>query len=673
MAQQYGGTKGKPKGLLATHPDYDRMLPEWTACRDLLEGGTRRLREKCTEYLPPFFEEDSESYRARVNNTILSNFSYRTLVGYKGMLLRKPPVVKILESLRTLLQDVTLSGVPIEMFISEVAEEVLAVGRVGILTNYPDAPEGISQADAAAMNLRPSLHIYKAEAVDGWAHRRIDNRYLLSMVKIKETRSTNTDEFTVENTDVYRVLDLIAMPDKDGVSRTVYRVRIMRANKDTKVDETLEEYIPIMNGKPLDHIPFDFIGPDDTESDVDSPPFVDLVDVNYCHFVQLSAYLFGCFFSGIPQPYISGLELKAGDKLRIGGAAWVFPNPSTKVGMLETGAGGYIALQALLKRLEDTMAIIGSRLLETRHAGETESAATSELHFSGEHSVLAGIGQSISVGVTRRLKDFVEWTGNDPSDTSVTLTKHFFDTPLSPQARDSIVKAWQSGLMSDIAAFDALKNGGDYAANVTFEQEEANRALGTGLPIAPVAESIPTTLEDSSTQDSAIITKMEEMMSAFKDSLTTPTQPTMDMQPLVDAITAIPAPVVNVPAVDMSGVIEAIKAMPAPQVTVAAQDTPDFSGVIAAIQAMPAPQVNVAAPPEADFSGVIAAIQAMPAPIVNVPETVVNVPAPIVNITQAEQQQPAPIVLNTGGSGQKTVQFTKDASGKLTGATVTEA
>jgi len=305
------------------------------------------------------------------------------------------------------------------------------------------------------------------------------------MVKIKEVRSRQLDDFTVENEDVYRVLDLIDLPDAEGVLRPTYRVRIIQADKEGKPDKILEEYVPKMNGKPLDHIPFDFIGPDDIEADVDAPPFVDMVDVNFCHFIQLSAYLHGCFYSGIPQAWLAGWELKPGEKLRIGGSAWVTPNPSAKADMLEVGSSGFIALKDVLKMLEDTMVVIGSRLPEVQKPGGTEGPVTSELHFSGEHSVLAGIGQSISAGATRRLKDFVDWAGGDSSEVSITLTKHFFDIPLSPQARDSIVKTWQAGLMSDVAAFNLLKNGGDYPASTTFEQEEADKKNGTGLPPQP--------------------------------------------------------------------------------------------------------------------------------------------------------------------------------------------
>jgi hypothetical protein len=128
------------------------------------------------------------------------------------------------------------------------------------------------------------------------------------------------------------------------------------------------------------------------------------------------------------------------------------------------------------------MVILGSRLLETRAPGGQEGVQTAQVHLSGEHSVLSGIGKSISVGLTRRLKDFVEWAGADPSGVKVILNDDFFNEPLSPQARLSIVKAWQSGAISDETKFNKLKQGGDYLPDAKFEDEQKKIEESTAPP-----------------------------------------------------------------------------------------------------------------------------------------------------------------------------------------------
>jgi len=88
-------------------------------------------------------------------------------------------------------------------------------------------------------------------------------------------------------------------------------------------------------------------------------------------------------------------------------------------------------------------------------------------------------------------------------------------------------------------------------------------------------------------------------------------QPIMDMQAIVDAIKAIPAPIVNVD-----------------------------------------PVINVAAP---DMGSIADAIKAIPAPIINIAPPVVSEPA----------QQIQPIILNTGG-GSKTITINKNSDGSMT-------
>jgi len=54
---------------------------------------------------------------------------------------------------------------------------------------------------------------------------------------------------------------------------------------DKKENEQIgEDLFPLMNGKPLDFIPFIFIGIDDTTPSVDEPPLIDIADVNIAHY-----------------------------------------------------------------------------------------------------------------------------------------------------------------------------------------------------------------------------------------------------------------------------------------------------------------------------------------------------------------------------------------------------
>lgn len=489
-----------PLGVRTTHPQYDEMMPEWEKCRDVAEGGTRILRQKREKYLPRYFEEDDISYNSRVMRTVLANFSWRTLVGYRGMLLRKPSVVEVPTSVVPLLDGVTTTGMPLGILVGEVIEATLITGRAGLWVNYPDASGAATQADALRLGLSPSINLCQAEAVTNWRSRIVNNKAVLSLVVIAEEKTIPSDDgFGGTDEMQYRVLELLDMARPDGSVQPTYQVRVVVHDNKINEDVTLEESIPMMGGHPLGYIPFYFISPDDNEVAVDEPPFADLIDVNLTHYEQTSAYLHGCFWSGIPQPWITGAEIPPGEKLRIGGAAWVFPTPSAKVGMLEVGAQGFIALEKVLDRLENQMVLIGSRLLEAHAPGGQESVSTAQVHLAGEHSVLSAMAKSISAGITNALKAFVRWSGADDSNVRFILNEDFFNTPMLPQERLSIVQAWQSGAISDEAKFDLLKQKGDYAPDQTFEGEQARIAASeppdTGEQVAqPLTDQVNPTV-----------------------------------------------------------------------------------------------------------------------------------------------------------------------------------
>ncbi|WP_457831240.1 DUF4055 domain-containing protein, partial [Staphylococcus aureus] len=85
-----------------------------------------------------------------------------------------------------------------------------------------------------------------------------------------------------------------------------------------------------------------FMSVDDLTPTVDLPPLVDLVDMNYAHYLVSADYEHGCHFAGLPTPVVTGYTPQNGpngeppEKLYIGSAAaWVFPQPDAKAYFLE--------------------------------------------------------------------------------------------------------------------------------------------------------------------------------------------------------------------------------------------------------------------------------------------------------------------------------------------------
>lgn len=454
-----------------THPDYDEMLPVWKRCTDVTDG-TRKLWEFGPDYLPYLTDETEEEYQARLHRAVLFNATWRTIVGYLGLLFRKPAVITMPEELRWMADDITLTGVSLRVFALELSEVCLTTGRAGIWVNYPPAVPGATQADVERLNLRPSMQLFNQDDIYNWREERINNKKVVSQIRLKEKVTLVEDEFASKEGTHYRVLDLTAdRPDgipSDG--QRVYRVRVFSVN--AKDEDVLEEsFFPMMDGQFMTEIPFYPVSPDDVTIEVDEPPLVDLVDMNVAHFQVTAAYENGCHWSGIPTLAITGHEVKEGDEIKVGGSnALVLPAPTARVELIEVGTSGFAALEKNLDRKEAQMVVLGSRLLEVQKPG-IEAAETALIHRSGEQSVLSNISHTMSTGISAALVTFVRWAGSK-EHASFRLNTDFFNTPLSAPLLKEIVAGWQAGAYSDETKFKLLQRGEVYEPDASFEDEQ---------------------------------------------------------------------------------------------------------------------------------------------------------------------------------------------------------
>lgn len=483
------------------HKEYERHFDQWKRCRDVMLGKDA-VHAAGTVYLPRLLEQSDDEYTAYKCRAGFFNASWRTLVGLQGMLFRQPPKVKVPASVEELLEDIDLKGTPFSLQILEVTEEALKIGRLGLLVDYPVvAPElaaKITQADAANSNLRPTIGIYKAESIIDWKTRQINNKTVLSQVRLEELVTLDKSEFETAEEKRWRVLDLVTVADTTTGARTaIYRVRIYRKNERGEQEQVGVDIHPTMpNGKALDYIPFYFIGVDSNSWECDSPPLIDLVDLNLAHYRVSADYEHGCHFVGLPQPYIAGHKLKENaqgvpiEKYYIGSSnAWVFPSSEVQVGFLEFEGKGMDALKENLADKKADMAVLGARMLEPQQK-QVEAAETASIHRGGENSMLSSVAQSISLGVRRALLTFCRWAGaeveDDSEEVEFELNRDFFPVPMKSDELREFVAAWQKGAMSFKTMFENLQRREIFAKDQDAEQEQADiEAEGPKLTAMP--------------------------------------------------------------------------------------------------------------------------------------------------------------------------------------------
>jgi hypothetical protein len=427
------------------------------------------------KYLPRLKEQDETEYAAYKYRAKFFNAGWRTIQALTGMLFRRPPVVETSESVNALLKDVTMSGVSFLTFAQQIAMECLTVGRVGILVDYPSqSTEGMTAAEAAKLNLRPVMQRYEAENIINWKTAWIGNKTVLTLVVLTEEAALEGNEFEHKTETRYRVLDLF---------NGAYRVRVFRIDDKGEDEQIGGDIFPVMSGKPLDFIPFFFLGVDDTTPQLDLPPLLDLVDLNLDHYRMSADHKHGLHFTGLPTGVITGYRPEnEGDKLYVGAAHFlVLPDPQAKASFLEYTGQGLSAIVEELERTEQQMAILGARLL-TAEKKATETSQTAQIHRAGESSVLSSIASTISRALTQALTLFSKWAGSD-NECTVELNQEFLPPEMTPQELSALVSAWQTGAISMQVLFSCLQKAELIASDLTLEEMQGQ--IGSEGPRMP--------------------------------------------------------------------------------------------------------------------------------------------------------------------------------------------
>lgn len=490
-----------------THKQYDQNSYKWKRCRDVIAGRdavllngrtTQRFTGSLFDplfsfevYLPRLSNQTEAEYRAYAERASFFNATGRTFDALTGMIFAKDPQYELPPAIERFGQDVTLAGVNLREFAEQVVEQQVAVGRVGIMVDYPaDVPANVSVAEAERFNIRPFLRIYKAENIINWRTGTVNGAKALTMVVLTEEVDEPINEFSSNTVVRYRVLDLTA----EG-----YRVRVMNDK-----NEVISETFPLMRGQRMNFIPFTILGPSSADADVQKPPLLDLVDTNLAHYRNSADYEHGLHFTGLPTPYVAGVQLEEGQSLSVGSlSAWIFPDPSAKAGFLEFTGTGLAALSEALRDKERRMAVLGARMLmdEKRTA---EAYATIEMKTAGERSVLASISRAASDAITRCLDWMAIWVGAQP-DCRFSLNTDFGAARMQPQMLQQLVAAYQSDAIPLKVLFENLQRGEIIGPDMLYEEYQAQ--LETQGP----SFDTPTLVDDTEDDQSDEMTMLQNI------------------------------------------------------------------------------------------------------------------------------------------------------------------
>lgn len=461
--------------MIKQNPQYIEMLPIWQKCRIAVLGDDWIKKSALLKTIvPPLSNQPDDEYKAMVNRATFFNASGRTLDGLLGMVFRKNVVAKVPTSLEPVLDDITLAKdtpINIDDFCLEMLSERLTVGRVGYLIERPTGTtQGMTVAQVQSLNLRPYVAEYRAESILDWRFDRINNAAQLVLVRLHEEVEQYEPDGVTRKDNIKQERRLLLI---DGV----YVQQIYREEK-----KFGDDIVPVMNGKPLNFIPFvcDF--------SITKPPILDLANVNLSHFRTEVDREHGAHYTAIPTPMFAGFQFGENESFRLGATGgYNTTNPDANWGFLEFEGAGLSTLKEIKEEKEKQLVILGAKFLDSEKSG-VEAEGTVKIRRSGETSVLALHAMKCSRMAKRIMEIMRDWMGIT-GDVEIEINTDYTEAGMSAQDILALFQVMQGGGISQQTFFYNMKHGEMYDQETTFEiEQERINAQNIGTLPAPTIE-----------------------------------------------------------------------------------------------------------------------------------------------------------------------------------------
>jgi hypothetical protein len=418
------------------------------------------INQSVTTYSPILTAKGQAEYNKYLDNAYFYGASGRTVMGLSGLIFAKPPVAVLPNQIDYMADNVDGKGKSLNDFTSEIVSDAFQSVWSGVLVARPETPEGASEADVEAGNLRPKLLHYKFESIINWDYETVNNQEVLSLLVLVDA-TTKRDGFKVETEKQYRVLELI-----DGV----YHQSLYNKNK-----ELITPSAPvIINGATSSEIPFYWIQAGEGSKAV----IDDLVDANFQHYNIYADYGSKLHYSSFIIYYETGVNGESANMVVGNGVKWNGGSESS-FGVLQPD-GNADSHRLALQDTELRMAALGAEMLKPRTGG-AESAEAKGLDQVAQNSTTANVANTVSSVITRACNFASRWMGGT-EDAVYSLNVDYNPTGMDPQMIAAQLALLQSDQISEQTLYENLQKGEVANTERTLDEEKTLiGAQGNGL------------------------------------------------------------------------------------------------------------------------------------------------------------------------------------------------
>lgn len=459
------------------HKNFQAYYSKWTKMRDVF-AGDEQMKKNSARYIPPLNGQKAtdDSYKEVIQREVFENYTKATGKGIAGLIFAKNPLLEPTPKVKAIQENIDLAGNNIIDLAQMVVNEVVEVGRCGLLIDMLNIDTaGLTVADTEKLNIRPYVKLYQAENIINWDYQLINNKTELSLLVLQEIYRVPINTYDRVDRYRYRVYTI-----EDGICV----VRIFEGT-DNNTFNMVSETIPKMNGKALDFIPFVCLNDKNLNIEPSNPPLLDIANINISHWYLSVERRNALHFVGFPSVYGVNLQIPKGSSVNLGaGTINTFDSPNAKLEYLQLSADGLGSVEKALEEKKQAMLALGARLLAPDSASQI-SENTMQMKTAGQRAVIIQIAETISRGITRALDYLSMWLGETPNNV-FSLNTDYNLSEINPQLMTAMFTGNQIGLLPLEDIYNNLKKG-EMTEFETFE--EWKTALETQ---SPISTNIPT-------------------------------------------------------------------------------------------------------------------------------------------------------------------------------------
>jgi hypothetical protein len=464
-----------------TLPEFDRWVERAELVLDVIENSVKGKGDK---YLPrPNPTDKSPENEARFKQynerAIFVNYTGYTARGLNGAAFTKVPELKVPDSLEFVKTSVDGGGISIYQQSQKALAYVLACGRYCLLADYPEGEPAKTVAEQKALGKTARIIAIDPRNVGLWWVQMVGSQRKLTLVVIKDDQSEIGEDFKIKTTPQYMVLAL----GPAGYFVQLYR----KSETDPEKKEWIkfgEPRIPVANGRPLQEIPFVFVGSENNDPTIDFLPMYDMAAINVGHYRNSADYEDSASFCGQAQPWCSGLDQEFLKMLKqeavFFGSRVVFPVPhGEQLGIVQ--ASPNTMCKEAMDSKEKQLAALGARIITAGSAVKTATQAQQE--NEAEHSILSLCCSNVSDAYTKMLQWVMAFEGVT-SEATYAISQEFTKYRLDAQMIAALVQLWMTGKYPEGDFWEQLRKYGLIDPEKKDEKiKDETESTGTGLAL----------------------------------------------------------------------------------------------------------------------------------------------------------------------------------------------